>query len=179
MDILDRQQVALRYKGFNDLYTFFNIIGKFCVRTPVRTVTQLSADVHLPSRKNCSLLFLQQMAEGTKKTIERSKVPSNSVPQWPELSVKLLSSLVMADPVLRDYFPDKFRSGKLPERDFFWGVVFAIKPAFGKAIVKEAMELRNKPKEGVAEDETKHMVIKDSILRQMLAAPMFTCKLSG
>ncbi len=38
------------------------------------------ADVHLPSRKNCSLLFLQQMAEGTKKTIERSKVPSNSVP---------------------------------------------------------------------------------------------------
>ena len=48
-------------------------------------------------------------------------MPSNSVPQWPELSVKLLSSLVMADPVLRDYFPDKFRSGKLPERDFFWG----------------------------------------------------------
>ena len=135
-----------------------------------------SADVHLPSRKSCSLLFLQQIAEGTKKTIERSKVPSNSVPQWPELSVKLLSSLVMADPVLRDYFPDKFRSGKLPERDFFWGVVFAIKPAFGKAIVKEAMELRNKPKVGAAEDETKHMVIKDSILRQMLAAPMFTCK---
>ena len=31
MDILDRQQVALRYKGFNDLYTFFNIIGKFCL----------------------------------------------------------------------------------------------------------------------------------------------------
>ena len=29
MDILDRQQVALRYKGFNDLYTFFNIIGKY------------------------------------------------------------------------------------------------------------------------------------------------------
>ena len=28
MDILDRQQVALRYKGFNDLYTFFNIIDK-------------------------------------------------------------------------------------------------------------------------------------------------------
>ena len=80
-----------------------------------------SADVHLPSRKNCSLLFLQQMAEGTKKTIDRSKVPSNSVPQWPELSVKLLSGLVMADLVLKDYFPDKFRSGKLPERDFFWG----------------------------------------------------------
>ena len=38
------------------------------------------------------------------------------------------------------------------------------------------MELRNKPKEGAAEDETKHMVIKDSILRQMLAAPLFTCK---
>ncbi len=40
-----------------------------------------SADVHLPSRKNCSLLFLQQMEEGKKKTIERSKVPSNSVRQ--------------------------------------------------------------------------------------------------
>ena len=105
-----------------------------------------SADVHLPSRKNCSLLFLQQMAEGTKKTIERSKVPSNSVPQWPELSVKLLSSLVMADPVLKDYFPDKFRSGKLPERDFFWGVVFAIKPAFGKAIVNWPLSSATSPR---------------------------------
>jgi hypothetical protein len=40
------------------------------------------------------------------------------------------------------------------------------------------MELRNKPKEGEAEDESKHMVIKDSILKQMLAAPLFICKLS-
>ena len=57
------------------------------------------------------------------------------------LSVKLLSGLVMADPVLKDYFPDK-----LPERDFFWGVVFAIKPAFGNASSRRPWSCATRPR---------------------------------
>ena len=64
--------------------------------------------------------------------VERAKVPANRVPQWPELAVRLLSPNVLADPQLKDYFPDKFRVGKAPERDFFWGVIFTIKPGYAK-----------------------------------------------
>jgi hypothetical protein len=134
------------------------------------------ADVHLPSKKNCSLQFLQQLAEGSKKMVERAKVPANRVPQWPELSVKLLSPNVLADAQLKDYFPDKFRAGKMPERDFFWGVIFAVKPLFGKAIIQEAMELRNKAPQGFETDQTKQLVIESSILQKMLSAPQFTGK---
>ena len=83
------------------------------------------ADVHLPSRKACSLQFLQQLAEGTKKMVDRAKVPANRVPQWPELVVRLLSPNVLADPQLKDYFPDKFRAGKAPERDRSMGMFLA------------------------------------------------------
>ena len=96
--------------------------------------------MHLPSRKACSLQFLQQLAEGTKKMVDRAKVPANRVPQWPELAVRLLSPNVMADPKLKDYFPDKFRAGKAPERDFLWGENFAVKPLFARAVIKEVME---------------------------------------
>ena len=134
------------------------------------------ADVHLPSRKACSLQFLQQLAEGTKKMVDRAKVPANRVPQWPELAVRLLSPNVLADPQLKDYFPDKFRAGKAPERDFFWGVLFAVNPLFARAIIKEAMELRNKAPQGFQDDPAKHLVIESSILQKMLEAPEFTGK---
>jgi hypothetical protein len=39
-------------------------------------------------------------------------------------------------------------------RDFFCGVIFAAKPVFGKAIIKETMELHNKAPQGFESDMT-------------------------
>jgi len=83
------------------------------------------------------------MAEGKKKYLERRAVPSFKVPTWPELSVKALLGQVLNDVVLKEYFPDKFAKGRTPERGFFWGVLFAVKPGYAKHLVHDAIQLRS------------------------------------
>jgi len=110
------------------------------------------------------------MAEGKKKYLERRAVPSFKVPTWPELSVKALLGAVMSDVVLKDYFPDKFPKGRTPERGFFWGVLFAVKPGFAKQLVHDAIQVRSnqQPQENVYQ-----VNIQKTILKKMLEAPLF------
>jgi len=61
-------------------------------------------------------------------------------------------------------------------RDFFCGVIFAAKPLFSKAIIKETMELHSKAPQGFESDMTKQLVIVSSILQKMLSVPQFTGK---
>jgi hypothetical protein len=42
--------------------------------------------------------------------------------------------------VLKDYFPDKLPKGKVPEKKFFWGILFAVKPGYAKTLIKDALE---------------------------------------
>jgi hypothetical protein len=64
------------------------------------------------------------------------------MPLWPELSVKKLLPMVLKDKHFAPYFPD-YKGERVPDKRFFWGIIFAIKPGFGKALVKSAMEQRN------------------------------------
>jgi len=118
---------------------------RICTIFSVLSVSKLSrhlpdlADAHIASKKACSLDFLQQMAEGRKKYLLRRMIPTFKVPTWPELSVKALYKDVMADEVLRDYFPDRYPKGRLPERQFFWGVIYGVKPAYARHLVHDAI----------------------------------------
>jgi len=87
-------------------------------------------DLHLPKQSQCSLEFLQQIIEGKKSSIERYKVKNVKIPTWPELSVARLLPDVLKDAALKDYFQDKYAPGKVPDRDYFWGVISAIKPQY-------------------------------------------------
>ncbi len=70
------------------------------------------------------------------------------MPLWPELAVKKLLPMVIKDKHFAPYFPD-YKGERVPDKVFFWGVIFAIKPGFGKALVKSAMEQRNvQPQDG-------------------------------
>jgi hypothetical protein len=51
---------------------------------------------------------------------------------------KLVES-VMKDVTLRDYFPDKYGKGRTPERNYFWGVLFGVKPGYAKTLVHDAI----------------------------------------
>jgi hypothetical protein len=61
-------------------------------------------------------------------------------------------------------------------RVFLCGVIFAAKPLFGKAIIKETMQLHNKAPQGFESDMTKQLVIVSLILQKMLSVPQFTGK---
>ena len=50
------------------------------------------------------------------------------IPNYQELSVKNLYDDAMRDPVLAKYLPNKDQlSNKLPEREFFFGVMYTLR----------------------------------------------------
>lgn len=58
-------------------------------------------------------------------------MPAKKVPAWPELSVKQCYGIVTNNcPEALDYLPDPHgkEHEKLPERDFFWMVVYSLFP---------------------------------------------------
>ena len=50
---------------------------------------------------------------------------------------------VFADKQLQPYFPDYYAKYRSPERDYFWGIIFGVKPGYGKALIMHAIEQRN------------------------------------
>ena len=50
---------------------------------------------------------------------------------------------VFADKQLQSYFPDYYAKQRSPERDYFWGIIFGVKPNYGKALIMHAIEQRN------------------------------------
>ena len=85
-------------------------------------------------------------------------------------------SSVMSDRQLSGYFPDHYASNRSPERDFFWGVIFGVKPSYGKTLVLHAIEQRNQAPDPDQEDKNNFLVIQSDILQKMLEAPQFNCK---
>jgi len=108
--------------------------------------------------------------------LESYRVPRIKVPTWPELSVAKLLPTVMADPVLKPYFPDKYGAGKVPDRNYFWGVISAVKPGYFKALINEALEQRNKVAVLDLQKPEKTLAIKSEVLAKMLDAPYWLGK---
>ena len=84
---------------------------------------------------------------------------------------------VLKDVQMTLYFPDHYATSKRqPERDYFWGIVFGVKPAYGKALIMSATNQRNQPQEGRPDAPIHQIVIQKDILAKMLEAPLFTGK---
>ena len=134
-------------------------------------------NAHVPDRKQCPLSLLQGWASGTKKFVTKDDVKGHNIPTWPELAVSKLWPAVSADPVLKHYFPDKYAKGKVPEREFFWGILFAVKPGYAKKLVSDALELRAAScMDELGNDRAKKMTIAPEILQKMIDAPYFLGK---
>ena len=101
-------------------------------------------------------------------------IPQFQVPQWPELAVANLMAVVLQDKQLVAYLPDHYHlSTRSPERDFFWGIIFGVKPGYGKALIMHAIEQKNQASEPGLEYESSFLVIQSEILKKMLEAPQF------
>ena len=133
-------------------------------------------DVFLPPKQACPFAFLQELAEDRKKNLLRPQVPAFKMPTWPELSVGKLWPSVQADNAFKDYFPSKLSKGKLPDKGFFWGVIFTVKPGYAKCLMKDAIESRNALPLAAEQDATKVLQIESEIMKKMLQAPIFMSK---
>ena len=81
----------------------------------------------MPSLKNCRLKHCQDIMYGKKKVLLQKDVPAKRIPGWPELSVKNCYGMITQNcPEALEYLPDPHgKEQKLPEREFFWQVMYS------------------------------------------------------
>ena len=98
------------------------------------------------------------------------------VPLFQEISVKNLYKDALNDPVLQKYLPNPDQlSGKLPERDFFFGILCTLKQQYMKDIIAEANKKRYKADD--EENKKAAISLSDSWLHKLLKHPYHSRKL--
>jgi hypothetical protein len=97
------------------------------------------------------------------------------VPMYPEISVKDLYPEAVLDPEVAPYLPD-FEEGshKLPERDFFFGILATKKTEYLKKIISDAHLARMKGEEEKEEKEV--IMIKQDWLDELNRHPHVSSK---
>ena len=120
--------------------------------------------------------FMRDILSEAKLHLKQSEVIVLEIPTYQELSVKNLYDDAMADPVLQMYLPTKEQlSNKLPERDFFFGVMCTLKQQYMKDIVSDAQANRYK----IAPDDPKKqgIIISNSWMKELMQHPYYSSKL--
>jgi len=85
-------------------------------------------NVFMPSMKVTKLSFMRDILSEKKLHPKQNEVIRLDIPAYQEISVKNLYEDAMRDPVLSKYLPTKEQlSNKLPEREFFFGVLCTLK----------------------------------------------------
>ena len=72
--------------------------------------------------------FMRDIMKETKLALKQNEIVHMEIPNYQEISVKNLFDDAVSDPELAKYLPSKEQlSGKLPERDFFFGILCTLK----------------------------------------------------
>jgi hypothetical protein len=77
-------------------------------------------------------------------------VPSIEVPNLPELAVKKIWREATKIPSWKKYMPDKWNGDHKTERDFFYGILSALKPLYVEKLIYEAKNKRAELRKGKA-----------------------------
>ena len=87
--------------------------------------------------------FMRDQLSETKMCLKQNEVNHMEVPHYQEISVKNMYEDALKDELLMKYLPSKEQlSGRLPERDFFFGVLCTLRNQYMKDIVAEAHKAR-------------------------------------
>ena len=116
-------------------------------------------NVFLPSMHGTKLGFMRDILSEAKMFLRQNEVNRMEVPCYQEISVKNLYEDAMKDDLLVKYLPTKEQlSGRLPEREFFFGLMCTLRNQCMKNIIAGA----HKARYTVGEDEKKNQAINIS-----------------
>ena len=102
--------------------------------------------------KGTKLSFMRDILADKKLHLKQNEVIRLDIPGYQELSVNNLYEDAMKDPVLTKYLPTKEQlSNKLPEREFFFGILCTLRKQYMMDIIHTASSKRFK----VGEDDPK------------------------
>jgi len=119
---------------------------------------------------------MRDILSESKMCLKQNEINHMEVPHYQEISVKNLYEDAMKDEVLVKYLPTKDQlSGKLPERDFFFGLMCTLRNQYMKDIIADA----HKSRFTVAEDDPKKqgILISDAWLAELEKHPYHSSKI--
>jgi hypothetical protein len=125
--------------------------------------------------KGTRIGFMRDILSEKKLHLKQNEVIRLEIPSYEEISVKNLYPDAMKDPVLSKYLPSKEQvSNKLPERDFFFGVLCTLRRQYMTDIIEEA----NKKRFKVEDDDPKRqgIAISDAWMEELLRHPYHSSK---
>jgi hypothetical protein len=160
-----------RFRSKEDLYRYLTQHGKHL--SPLSL--WLLVGVFLPSMGATKLSFMRDILSERKSHLKITEVFKMEIPAYPEISVTNLYDDAMADPVLSKHLPTKEQlSGKLPERDFFFGIVCTLKKGYMEEVIKCAHEKRFKLND--QEEEKSGILISESWMQELMKHPYHSSK---
>ena len=113
-------------------------------------------NVFLPTMNGTKLSFMRDVLADKKLHLKQNEVIRLDIPAYQELSVKNLYEDAMKDPVLTKYLPTKEQlSNKLPEREFFFGILCTLRKQYMTDIIYDASGKRFK----ASDDDPKRLGI--------------------
>jgi hypothetical protein len=132
-------------------------------------------NVFLPTMKGTKLSFMRDVLADKKLHLKQNEVIRLDIPAYQELSVKNLYEDALKDPVLTKYLPTKEQlSNKLPEREFFFGVLCTLRKQYMTDIIQAASNKRFK----VSDDDPKRqgIAITDGWFQELMKHPYHSSK---
>jgi len=125
--------------------------------------------------KGTKLSFMRDILADKKLHLKQNEVIRLDIPGYQELSVKNLYEDALKDPVLTKYLPTKEQlSNKLPEREFFFGVLCTLRKQYMTDIIQDASKKRFK----VSEDDPKRqgIAITEGWFQDLMKHPYHSSK---
>jgi hypothetical protein len=169
IQLVKSEELLSRFRSKTDLYRYLTHQSKSILKIDHDHIVGL----YLPSYDCTRLAFIRAILSGAKKVIKQIEVKRISVPKYEELSVKNLYDDAMNDHDLSQYLPDRDQlSNKLPERDFFFGILGTIKQDYLNQIIDHAEKSRYKPNDQGKKSDA--IMITDEWLQELIKHPFIS-----
>ena len=166
------QELLGRFRSKEDLHRYLTQQGRHFQESFILV------GVFLPSMKATSLDFMRDILKESKLHLKANEVIHLDIPHYQELSVKNMYEDAMKDEVLIKYLPTKKQlSNKLPEREFFFGVLSTLRRQYMTDVIKQAHDHRYKAPEDDAKKEG--IVISSAWMEELTKHPYFSSKLAA
>ena len=126
--------------------------------------------------KGTKLSFMRDILSDKKLHLKQNEVIRLEIPAYQEISVKNLYEDAMKDAVLAKYLPTKEQlSNKLPEREFFFGVLCTLRKQYMQDIIEEASKKRFK----ISDDDPKKegILMTEGWFQELMKHPYHSSKL--
>ena len=126
--------------------------------------------------KATKLSFMRDILSEKKLHLKQNEVIRLEIPAYQEISVKNLYEDAMKDAELSKYLPTKEQlSNKLPEREFFFGVLCTLRKQYMQDIISEAQKKRFK----VSDEDPKKsgIAITEGWFQELMKHPYHSSKL--